>query len=366
MRIVDVTSFYSRNGGGIRTYLRGKSRALTARGHQVARIVPGEEKTVRTTDDGAVEHTLPGPPLPFDRNYRRFGDLRALGRLLHELGPEVIEVGSHYLLPWLIRRLAPHGPRVVGYLHSNVADTFVPPALGAPHRAAWRLVRAAHAHYDVTLCASRLVEARLRAHQVGPVVRVGLGVDLERFPARPSFAQRGQVCYVGRLARDKESALLLAAAPALARAGLRLRVAGDGPQAPRFAASRHLTYLGPCSTDEVRELLHTSDACLVPGRYETFSLAAAEALACGTPVVCAAGSAADELRAAAELGASFPAGDAEALAIAAARACDLNAERWRARAAATRQLWARELTWEAVATRLVAAYRGGVTEEGSL
>lgn len=358
MRIVDVTSFYSRNGGGIRTYLRGKSRALTARGHQVTRIVPGEAAAVRRADDGAVEHTLPGPPLPFDRNYRRFGDLRALGRLLHELAPEVIEVGSHYLLPWLIRRLAPRGPRVVGYLHSNLADTFVPPALGPLRRATWRLVRAAHAHYDVTLCASRLVETRLRAHRVGPVARVGLGVDLERFSARPRFSARGQVCYVGRLARDKESALLLEAAPALARAGLRLSVAGDGPQARAFAASRHLTYLGPCSPDEVRELLHASDACLVPGRYETFSLAAAEALACGTPVVCPSDSAADELRRAAELGASFSAGDAASLVTAATRAGLQDPASWRRKAAAARLRWARELTWDAVATRLLAAYRG--------
>lgn len=370
MRLVDVTSFYGRSGGGIRTYLHARTRALTALGHQVHRVVPGEVSSVSRTPDGAVEHTVAGPALPFDRNYRCFGELAAVGRLLHELSPEVVEVGSHYVLPWRIRALAPRAARVVGFLHSNLPDTFVAPAVrrlpralaAACERAAWRAVAAAHDHYDATLCASRVVEARLEAGGVPRVVRVGLGVELARFvPSEARLAgaaPRGGVCYIGRLSRDKEAGLLLAAAPRLRAAGLVLRVAGDGPSAPAFARARALEYLGPLSREGVGELLARSEVCVVPGRYETFSLAAAEALASGVPVVCAEGGAAAELARHALAGELFAPGDAEGLARAVLRACRWSAAERREAARRARRFAEGALDWSAVAQRLVAVYRG--------
>jgi alpha-1,6-mannosyltransferase len=369
MKIADVTSFYSATGGGIRTYLREKGRRLVALGHQLHRIVPGAARSSHRTDDGVIEHTLPGPPLPFDRNYRVFANLDELGDLLHEITPDVVEVGSHYFLPWRIRELAPRRARVVGFFHSNVPETFVAPAAarlprplaplaGAAHRAAWRLVRAMHDRYDATLCASRVVEHQLREHGVPRVARVGLGVDARRFVVRDRFETTSQLCYVGRLSRDKEAELLLHAAPALAAAGHSLLVAGDGPMAPRFARSKHLRYLGALSSAEVAELLRQSDACLVPGRYETFSFAAAEALACGTPVLCTDDGAAAELVHGSGCGLRFPAGDVSALVAAAAHNRGTSRAARRAAAASARDFVERELSWSAVLERILDVYRG--------
>ena len=366
MKIVDVTSFYSRNGGGIRTYLESKSRALIALGCEVHRVVPGARTGSRRAADGAMEHTVAGPELPLDRNYRCFGDLREVRRALHWIGPDVVEVGSHYVLPWVIRKLAPAGVRVVGFWHSNVPDTFVAPlarrflgpAAPAAERGSWRVVRAMHARYDATLCASRVVEQRLRERAVPRVVRVGLGVDLERFGLRPGVGARGQLCYVGRLSMDKEATLLLEAAPRLRAAGLTLRVAGDGPGAAAFRQARDLEYLGAISSERVRELLWSSEQCLVPGRYETFSLAAAEALACGTPVVCPGGGAAAELACGAGAGEPFAAGQVDELVAAALRIHALPDAALRERAVAARRFAERELSWTSVARRLLAAYGG--------
>src|SRR6187549_3813851 len=129
MKMVDITSLYSRNGGGIRTYLREKGRRLAELGHQVHRVVPGEARASHRDDDGVTEHTLAGPPLPFDRNYRLFASFDEIGDLLHQLRPDVVEVGSHYFLPWRIRELAPRRTRIVGFFHSNVPETFVAPAV---------------------------------------------------------------------------------------------------------------------------------------------------------------------------------------------------------------------------------------------
>jgi alpha-1,6-mannosyltransferase len=367
MKIVDLTSLYSHSGGGIRTYLREKTARLSAAGHVVHRVIPGAAAAVRRTSDGAVEHTLRGPSLPFDRNYHLFGSLRQVGELLHELAPDVVEVGSHYILPWRIRELAPRRARIVGFLHSNLPDTFVapalrrlPPAVGAAaQRLSWRAVRAAHQHYDATLCASRHVEERLREHRVPRVVRVGLGVDLQRFAPQPSAPQPRQVCYVGRLSRDKEAELLLAVAPQLAACGLTLVVAGDGPLAARFERAPTVRYLGSLQPPQVATLLAGSAACVVPGRYETFSLAAAEALACGTPVLAAELGAAAELVTASGCGDTFRCGDAASLLAAALRQAALPDER-RARARVAGRTFAeRELAWSAVLARVLAAYRGG-------
>jgi glycosyltransferase involved in cell wall biosynthesis len=372
MKIVDITSLYSRNGGGIRTYLREKGRRLAELGHQVHRIVPGEARASHRDDDGVTEHTLSGPPLPFDRNYRLFASFDEIGDLLHQLSPDVVEVGSHYFLPWRIRQLAPRRTRIVGFFHSNVPETFVTPAVArwpasiaaAAQRTAWRIVRAMHAHYDATLCASRFVEAQLHAHEVPRVVRVGLGVDLRRFPRRDLAAtppRRGQVCYLGRLSGDKEAELLLRAAPALAAAGHLLQVAGDGPMAKAFARARHLTYLGPLPSAQVGELLRGSEACLVPGRHETFSFAAAEALACGTPVVCPEHGAAAELVQRSGCGTSFATGDVAALVAAVAHSARASLAARRAAAQSARTFVERELSWAGVVDRLLAVYRGEPT-----
>lgn len=366
MRVVDVTSLYSQNGGGIRTYLREKSRRLVALGHEVHRIVPGATTSSRGCADGAIEHTLAGPPLPFDRNYRWFPKLSELGALLHGLGPDVVEVGSHYVLPWRIRTLAPPGTRIVGFFHSNVPDTFVAPATArlpgaladAVIETSWRVVRAMHAHYDATLCASAMVETRLRDHQVPRVVRVGLGVDCHHFAERQRFEPNGTVCYIGRLSRDKEAELLLAAAPALAAAGLTLQVAGDGPMASRFRRSRHLRYLGVLPAPEISALLRRSDVCLVPGRYETFSFATAEALACGTPVVCAEGGAAAELVLRGRCGSGFRNGCAAAMVAAVQRWHTAPIDLRRAAAATGRAFVERELSWDVVVARVLATYHG--------
>lgn len=372
MKLVDVTSFYSPVGGGIRTYLREKGARLAALGHEVHRIVPGAVRLTQRAEEGVVEHTLPGPPLPFDLNYRIFGGpsgLDALGALLHQINPDVVEVGSHYVLPLRIRQLAPARARVVGFFHSNIPDTFVAPAaqrlprplapLGAAaHHLAWRYVRAMHDRYDATLCASRLVEHQLRERGVPRVARTGLGVDLAHFTLRPRFEPTGQLCYLGRLSSDKEAALLLEAAPALAAAGHTLIVAGDGPMASRFARHQHLRFLGPQPRARLVELLHRSDACIVPGRHETFSFAAAEALACGTPVLCPDRGAAAELVEKSGLGQRFTAGDASSLVAAAAHARATSRAERRAAAHAARTFAERELSWDTVVARILAVYRG--------
>jgi L-malate glycosyltransferase len=70
----------------------------------------------------------------------------------------------------------------------------------------------------------------------------------------------------------------------------KLVLAGDGPERPRvaqqaaeFDLTEHVEILG--EQDDVRTLLSIGDVFLLPSEQESFGLAAAEAMACGTPVV---------------------------------------------------------------------------------
>lgn len=301
MRSVDVTSFFSARAGGIATYYRQKASHLHGRGVECHFVVPGRSTRTRRLG-GATLHEVAGPPLP-GGVYRLFGDLRGLRRLLADLAPDVVELASHYLLPDLVAGAPWRGrpPALIGFYHADYPDTYVGPALarlGAPRRlrrravgAAWWWVRRQHARYAFTLAASTHVERALRDHGVARVRRVGLGVDLDRF--RPRAQHRApagppKLLYVGRLSRDKGYDVLLAACDEIhRRSGAVVEAAGIGPLGGggRSPARRGLRELGPVSPAEVPALLDGCAALIAPGGHESFSLAAAEAMASAVPVV---------------------------------------------------------------------------------
>src|SRR5262249_1871788 len=166
-----------------------------------------------------------------------------------------------------------------------------------------------------------VIAARLVAAHVPNVRWVGLGVDPALCREPIEAARRGRIGYLGRLAAEKEGALVVRAAPAIERAtGARVVIAGDGPAAPGVRAAAHrgiVDALGPLPRPDVPAFLRSLDALIVPGRHETFSLAGAEALAVGTPVVATRIGAAGELVARSGGGVTFMAGSAPALAQAA-------------------------------------------------
>jgi glycosyltransferase involved in cell wall biosynthesis len=137
--------------------------------------------------------------------------------------------------------------------------------------------------------------------------------------------ERGLIVSVGRLSPEKDHATLIRAFARLARAqvaraDIRLEIAGEGPL--RALLQRLIEELGLSArvtlTGFVADplaLLRRAELAVCSSRYEGFGNAIVEALACGTPVVatdCPYGP--REILADGRYGALVPVGDAAALA----------------------------------------------------
>lgn len=389
MRIVDVTSFFSTKSGGIKRYYREKARILPRRGLDCHFVTPGAAHGEAPLGAGTL-HTIAGQVVPWSPEYHLFRPGGGLGRLLRRLRPDVVEVGSHYLLPEIVHRaLAPLGPKapaVVGFFHTDFPRQLVEPLArrvlpyGLERRAvdlAWRFARRQFVRYAATLVASRQLAAWLSDLGVPNVRWVGLGVDTDTFrPAgAPSLAESDPapaptpaagtgpvVTYVGRFSPEKELRLLMTAWDDVQRrSGARLRLIGNGPSGATlaaFAVGRPSVSVEPYldRPSDVAAALASSDVAVMTSGTETFSLATAEALSCGTPVVGPARGAVGELITDSGAGVTFAAGSSRELGEALIHLLARPAGERRALGRRGRQHIMSHFTWERVATRLTEAY----------
>jgi glycosyltransferase involved in cell wall biosynthesis len=225
--------------------------------------------------------------------------------------------------------------------------------------ALWQRRMAAQA--DVVIVPSEFARERLRelgaplrwerVHVLAPPLR---SLDSDKRPA--GHARRsepgGHALVVSRLSPEKGVAVAI---DACRIAGLRLVVAGDGPQRDELrerARGADVTFVGHVGGGELDALRARASVALVPSlAAETFGLAAAEAMAAGLPVVASRIGALAELLDADGL---VPAGNAEELAAA--------IERRRGDSTAGQRGWERVRALcapRAVATKLAAVYAGG-------
>lgn len=312
LKVLDITDFYSETAsGGVKTYLHRKVEYLEEAGISHAVVVPGDED--RMDEEGASRfHRVRGPSIPVSRAYRTMLSVDRIAQILREERPDVIEVGSPFFVPWLIRRaMGSSLPVTVGFYHADVVRTFaepyVPYRAAAPLRvvarmAARRMVRDVYRRFDLTVAASRSVAEELRHFGVSRVAHVSLGVDLERFRLREPHesADRSALdlprdrpvgVFVGRFAAEKRLDVPLDGHRRIPEAQRpHLVLVGDGPLRPRMEAlartQEHLSILPyQDSREELARIYGAADFYLAAGPGETFGLSIAEGLASGLPVV---------------------------------------------------------------------------------
>jgi alpha-1,6-mannosyltransferase len=373
-----VTTFYGPESGGVKTYLDAKMEALAGSDVVHRLVVPGEEHGTHRVRDSRV-YRVGAPSIPFSPGYRLLTSPRTLERILAREEPDVVEIGSPFVTPFLVRRARGDREfRTVGFYHSDLLRTYVDPYVGQLGEGARRMgrsvarrfIRHVYGNLDVTVAASRSVANELRELGLGNVEAVPLGVDLELFhPRRRGGAFRRQLgvpggvpiaLFAGRFVREKGLPTLLdghGRVPVDRRPHLVLVGRGAMREKLEEIAGRRarLTVLDYVSGREtIAEMYASSEYYVAPGPGETFGLSIAEALASGLPVVSVdAGAGPDRVRGSgcARLYApGDPGACADALAWMAAHQSAKMRERARAHAEA-------ELGWDRTFQRLRRLYR---------
>jgi alpha-1,6-mannosyltransferase len=339
IKLLDITEFFSPLGGGVRTYLRSKARWLsehTAIEHTI--VLPSDRNTTEKWYESRVYYVA-GAPVPASPGYYFLTALAEIRTVFERERPDVVEIGSPFLAPWVVRRAARAAkPAFVGYYHCDVPSVYVSYGLRrfpAPfqHLARTMLRRylaMVYGQMQHMVAATPSADAALRSLGLKAVSTIPLGVDTELFcPERRDPTWRSEVgasatdpvaLYVGRFAGEKALDVVVEALPDLVAAtGLKLVLIGEGHMRESLRQlSRELMghlILLPYETDrdKLARAYASSDLYIAPFPYETFGLSAVEAMACGTPVVGADSGGLKDLLEDSRYGRLFKPGDAGSL-----------------------------------------------------
>ena len=300
MRISLVTDTYLPEVNGVTTVLAVMRDGLRCRGHAVQVIAP--EYGRPDPDDLEVERrpSMPFPPYPAMRLSRPWGG--DVASALRRFGPDVVHVATEGPIGWLGRRHAVvSGAPLVTSFHTDF------PRYAQRYLGRWAVeptrsyLRAFHRPAFVTQTPSGVIRNELLALGIPHAVEWGRGVDSAFFtPALRSEGRRTAlgaagkvlVLHVGRLAREKDTATLVAAfrrAEAVLGPAASFCVAGDGPEAGVVReALPGATHAGFVDRATLAGLYADADLFVFPSPTETCGLVALEAMAAGVPVVGAA------------------------------------------------------------------------------
>lgn len=320
LRILDVNEFWSPSGGGVRRYHLQKMAYFRERSDTLhVMVMPGAEKAPRTERTGPrsfIEH-VPAFKFPGNWEYRLCPSVATLRAAIVKHKPDVIEIGSPYLLPGRIRaalRGTGLKPALVGFWHADFPVTYIERFFGKFGKAAgrgaaalaWAYARRRYNRMDAVFVSSRVILERMHRHGIRNLHHVPLGVDIDVFrPDRRDDArarelkaglpERLTIFFGHRFSEEKGLRTLLAAYPSLcARLGHEPAVvfAGTGPDLDRVRAALarhpHMRYIGFVREPaEMAAWYASTDMGLALSGWETFGLSIVEALACGQILVAA-------------------------------------------------------------------------------
>ena len=333
IKTLHITNHYHPSSGGIRTFYLALLEAANVHQREVRLVVPGAENSIEDVGAYGKIYTIAAPPCPvFDPRYHLLLPHlylppypSALGRILREEQPDLVEVCDKYalsFLPSVLRRgwLGCPPPAVLVGLSCERMDDNVSAYINSsrPGRkfAQWYVKRLYAPRFDCHISNSDYTAGELRnGLQSRPEIDVyvrPMGVHCDGFTPskrktslRESLlrkisvlaappATRRLILYVGRLSPEKNLEILPAMMESLAgdSAEYHLLLAGDGPRAGwlREMADRRtpgrIHLLGHVADrNDLADLYANCDALVHPNAREPFGITPLEAMASGLPVV---------------------------------------------------------------------------------
>jgi 1,2-diacylglycerol 3-alpha-glucosyltransferase len=316
MRIGLFTNNYRPLVNGLATSVASFAQAFRAAGHHASIVAPRypgdsspEPDVIRVPGLRVPTHHAYVLPLPWGRRLRR--TIRALDL-------DVFHAQHPLLLGQAALRAARRSGRPLVFTYHTHYEQYAHYVPGPVRLVAALAVRQAVAfanRADVVVAPSPSLARRLRALGVHtPLAVVPTGVPTPPPLALDRRQQLRQVlgaaagdplCLsVGRLAREKNLPLLLAAFAEIRRQlpGARLALVGEGDERSRLEGecrrlglAQAVRFAGAVPHEEVHEVYQAADLFLFPSTSETQGLAALEALAAGLPVVAVSSDAAADL-----------------------------------------------------------------------
>ena len=298
--------------GGMSAYVLGLTREFSRRGIAVKIVTNEHAKTHKSdplSDDFEVFHVPSAPILGASGGLSAGGADRA-DEVAAAVGEDCDVIHSHYWISGLTgaevsRRLdVPHVTtfHTIGAVKEQAFGDGSEPAVR--HEAEREIARCADGIVAWTSFESEALVSMLGA-DAGRIAVAPIGVDVARFRPLDRLDARERLgispdeeslLYVGRLDAIKGADVLVEAFGLLAeRPRVRLRIVGGEVDADYAAGLRALaeevgiagrvTWVGLAPNDELPWHYAAADMLIVPSHSESFSIVAAEAMACGTPVV---------------------------------------------------------------------------------
>ena len=314
MKIVDISEFYSEQGGGVRTYVNQKLEASASEGCETVIIAPNGEDRVEHRPGGKIIW-VKAPRHPLDPRYHVFWGRQAVHQVLDEEAPQIVEGSSPWRGGWLaaswrgdaVKSFFVHQDPIAVYPHTILGGMFGAAKIDQMCGVFWAYLRKLSALFDTSIVSGEWLADRLESFGLERPFAVPFGVDKDLFSPdyRNEATRRAMLAECG--VTDENATLLVAVSRhhpekrigTLINAYTELRqrrpiglyIIGDGPTrmlVERKAAKAPGVKIAGAIRDrnELATKLASADAMLHGGAAETYGLVIAEALCSGLPLSC--------------------------------------------------------------------------------
>lgn len=324
--IVDFNNFWSPSGGGVRRYHLQKMDFCKKQEDILSVFVMPDSKnyTEKVSDSLIIEH-VEAFRFPGNWEYRFIWKQSQIRPVLKKYRPDVIEVGSPYILPTVVRKAAkkivPHAA-LLSFWHADFPITYVErpvankfgKALGTfCRKVAFWYARQEFRRFDGVQVSCKEVMNRLDKNGLPKSHWIPLGCDIQMFnpskrdeelvaKLKDGNPNRLTIFFPHRFCEEKGIELLLGAYDLLSKklnCEPALVLAGTGPYLPQVKDAvqkyHRIQYAGFIkSADEMARHYSSVDLGLALSGWETFGLSILESMACGNAQVGAATGAAAE------------------------------------------------------------------------
>ena len=307
-RIAHIANLYGPKSGGLKTAMNSIAQEYTNLGHDVMLIVPGERDLVTKKPFGTVVE-IKAPIIPFSGGYRIIFDTNKVKEELKKFAPSFLEISDRTTLLRLADWAKTESIDTAFYAHERVdkvVSAFLPflpfkkPLIDYANQKIANKVD--HIIATTEYAATEFRRLNLSNNVNSKLAILPLGVDLKQFTPenfnselRTNIGSGVKIILAcTRFSKEKDPEFLLDIARACKMNGtqIQLVIAGSGPLAKKLVTNAEkeglpVSFIGfIADKNYLAQLLASADLFLAVGPIETFGLAALEALACGTPVIC--------------------------------------------------------------------------------